>query len=490
MYRLTLYSLFILIGIALIISLFGVLPFTFLQLLASAVFLQFACWLVNIILAKIFRIPVNVESVYITAAILTLILTPPTEPSGYVALAWIAAIAMASKFILAIGRKHLFNPAAIAVLISTYVLGVSASWWIGNRWMFVFALVAGFLIVRKIRRWDMVYAFLATTLFVSYAVAINHGTDLIVLTKALFLNSALVFFATVMFTEPMTAPPTVRLQVVFGILVGLLFTPFTHFGNFYFTPELALVVGNIFAYVVSPKYKLQLTLAQKIPLTEDIADFVFKLEKPISFQPGQYMEWTLAHEKRDMRGNRRYFTIASSPTEGNIRIGVKFYDPSSSYKKALAAMKPGDTIVAAQLMGDFTLSPDIGEKSVFIAGGIGITPFRSILKHLVETHQKRDIVMFYSNRSVADIIYKDVFNAAERELGIRTIYTVTEDNTGWAGETGRINAAMIKKHLPDYQQRRYYISGTHQMVTSMEDLLRSMGIPRKQIKTDFFPGFV
>src|SRR5260370_1410080 len=120
------------------------------------------------------------------------------------------------------------------------------------------------------------------------------------------------------------------------------------------------------------------------------------------------MEFTLAHPHSDSRGNRRYFTLASSPTENLVHLGIRFYDQGSSFKQAMFQMNGKTQFVAAQIAGDFTLPTDPSQKLVFIAGGIGITPFRSMLKYLLDTHQRRDIVMFYANRRVDEIVYKDV----------------------------------------------------------------------------------
>jgi ferredoxin-NADP reductase len=471
-------------------SVYDVMPFSFLQLFYSFLFLQFVCWLVNLVFSLSFRVPVNSESVYITAAILCLIVTPPATMSGYISLFWIAAIAMASKFILNIKRKHIFNPAAVSVVIGFYLLNTGASWWVGNQYLFALSLICGLLIARKARRLTMVFSFLLATLVLTSGFAMYLGLDLGALAKALFLSSPIIFFATVMLTEPSTSPPTKKLQIIYAVVVGLLFSPFTHFGTFYFTPELALIAGNVFAYIVSPKYRLMLKLDKQVVLSKNISDFVFQLDNPIDFRPGQYMEWTLGHKNADGRGNRRYFTIASSPTEKELRIGVRFYDPSSSYKKALSEMKMGDKVVAAQIMGDFTLPQDKSEKSAFIAGGIGITPFRSMIKYLIDKNDKRDIVALYSNKTADEIVYKDIFDQAQQLLGIKTIYTLTGQIENWSGEVGRISPDMIKKHIPDYDGRTFYVSGTHQMVTGMKKLLLSMGIPKKQIKSDFFPGFV
>jgi ferredoxin-NADP reductase len=205
------------------------------------------------------------------------------------------------------------------------------------------------------------------------------------------------------------------------------------------------------------------------------------------------MEWTLGHKRPDSRGNRRYFTLASSPTERNLRVGVKFYQNSSSFKKSMLAMGRDSEIVAAQLAGDFVLPDDPTTKCVFIAGGIGITPFHSMIQYLLDARQRRPIVLFYANKSSNEVVYRDVFDRAERELGIKTIYTVTDPRkftVSWKGNHGYIDKHMIKREVPDYQDRIFYISGPHAMVTVFKDVLEEMGIRNDHIRTDFFPGFV
>ncbi|MDE2026269.1 MAG: FAD-dependent oxidoreductase, partial [Patescibacteria group bacterium] len=200
----------------------------------------------------------------------------------------------------------------------------------------------------------------------------------------------------------------------------------------------------------------------------------------------------LPHDKIDTRGNRRYFTIASSPTEESVHLGVKFNANGSSFKRALARMDGVTPIVASQLAGDFTLPSDQKEKLVFIAGGIGITPFRSMIKYCVDTKQNRSIVLFYANKLFSEIAYADVFEAA-RTIGIRTVYTLTDTQSvpsNWRGRTGRVTKQMIEEEIPDYRERTFYLSGPHAMVTGFEETLHSLGVSQIRIKKDFFPGFV
>jgi ferredoxin-NADP reductase len=496
MYRLLIYVLMGMLTITVVLASVGLIHYSPLSLVLSTIYITFFCWITNVVFAKVFRAPINVESVYITALILMFLITPIqsfSDTNFYILGFWASVWAIASKFIFAIKKKHVFNPAAFGVAIPALFLGYSASWWIGTTYLIVPAIISTFLITKKIRRFDLVGSFILTACLVILIPHITGGASgILKVLQSLFLSAPILFFAGVMLTEPLTTPPTKSLQIFYGILVGVLFSPDIHIGSFYFTPEFALLTGNIFSYIVSPKEKLLLILKERINIAQDTYDFVFTKNEPFRFVPGQYLEWTLAHTTPDNRGNRRYFTIASSPTEETVRMGVKFYPEPSSFKKSLLSLSPGQTIIASQRAGDFTLPKDTKKKLVFISGGIGITPFRSILKYLIDTHQKRDIVHFYSNKALPDIAYKDILDMAERELGIKTVYTLTEKNTippEWHGESGFIDKDMIVRHLPDFKERTFYLSGPHIMVTTFETLLKSMGVKKSQIITDFFPGF-
>lgn len=491
MYRLVLYCLIFFLAVAAILSFFNILPFNLLSLLFSVATLVVVCWITNRIFAKVFKVPTNLESVYITALILALIITPINSFHNIAFLFWVAVLSMASKYILAIGKKHIFNPAALAVFLTSIFLHNSASWWVGTLWMAPMILVGGLLIVRKIQKFNLVLSFFLVSLTVILGNIVFKGGDVLSAVQDVVLDTPVLFFALIMLTEPQTTPPTKRLQIIYGGLVGLLF---------YFTPETALLAGNIFSYLVSPKWKLVLRLKEKIQIAEDTYDFVFNPlaggDKKFSYSPGQYMEWTLGHKNPDSRGNRRYFTLASSSTEENVRIGVKFYPNLSSFKKEFSKMEAGSEIVASQLAGDFTLpNPPVAgsnKKLVFMAGGIGITPFRSMIKYLLDKGECRDVILFYSNKTSPDIAYREIFQEAFQKLGIKTIYVLTDTENipvGWRGKVGFIDEQMIRKEVPDFKERIFYISGPHSMVDAFEKTLKNMGIPGNQIQTDYFPGY-
>ncbi len=488
MYRLVLYYLAVLLVAALAASAVGALSYDPASLAWSFLILALSAWLVNELLAFAFRVDTNIESFLITALILVLILPPVAfaNTAGTLDLAVIGAWAVASKYVFAFGKKHLFNPAAFAVVLSAFLLGVPATWWVGgNLVLLPFVFLGGLMIVHKLRRYDLVLTFFAVALATIALTALSPMRSL----ESTLLHSSIFFLAFAMLTEPLTMPPTRKLRVVYAAIVGFLFAPAIHLGSFFFSPELALVIGNVFSYLASPKGRYTLTLVARKKLAKGIYEFVFRPDRPMPHEAGQYVEWTLGKGiPFDSRGNRRYFTIASAPEEPNIALGVRFYESPSGFKRGLAALKAGDSIAVGSLAGDFMLPKDRARKVAFIAGGIGVTPFASMARHMNATGEKRDAVLLYSSKTAEEVAYQSDFARAAAE-GLRTTYLLTDEVPRLPGARhGFVNAALIKEEVPDYKERTFYVSGPPGMVNAMKHTLRSLGVSRFRIKTDYFPG--
>jgi ferredoxin-NADP reductase len=175
-----------------------------------------------------------------------------------------------------------------------------------------------------------------------------------------------------------------------------------------------------------------------------------------------------------------------------LRIGVKIEQAGSSFKQELANHAARRLpMVAALVAGDFTLPRDPDQKLAFIAGGIGITPFRSMVKYLTDTGEERDVVLLYANRHFEEIVYRNVFMEAERTWRFRPVYVLSDPSTApvtWHGEVGRIDAAMIARQIPDYRERLFYLSGSPALVEAARAALRSLGVKPDRVKTDAFSG--
>ncbi|MDP2648244.1 MAG: FAD-dependent oxidoreductase, partial [Candidatus Yanofskybacteria bacterium] len=283
-----------------------------------------------------------------------------------------------------------------------------------------------------------------------------------------------------------------KLRIYYGIAIAAVFFLFQRYlPQISFGFELSLLAANLGFRAVANNPRLVLRLRERRKVAANTEAFVFESEKQLVFKAGQFLEWTLAHPHPDNRGIRRYFTIASSPTEPEIMLATKFAPQSSSFKKALQALKPEDEVVVSNREGEFTMPSKASQPLVFIAGGIGITPFRSMIKYLLDTNLKDfKISLLYSNKTEQDIAFRDLFDEAQRKLGVKTVYTITENTSDqWLGRTGFIDEAMIKSEVTDWQSSIFYVSGPEPMVKAFEKMLAGMGVRRSNIKRDYFPGY-
>ncbi len=484
MYRLMLYFLIALLGVAIVLSAGGVLPYSPGDILLQAAIFVAVCWVTNTLIAWILKITPNIESSLITGLILAAIAGPLSLPSQWFVLVMMAVVAIASKYIFAWQKSHIFNPAAFGVAFSAVVLGYPASWWIGSAALLPVILIGGILMMQKIRRWHLVASFLGVYLGLLVLDALlMQGHSLpgaVVLFGNLLFSPLLLFFVFVMLVEPLTAPQTTARRVAFGVTVGIvLFALQRLAGTIPYSLELSLLAGNVFARLINPDFRQVFVLRRKEFLSSTIGSFWFEPTRRFVFAPGQFLEYTFAHSRPDARGVRRYFSIASSPTEPQVSLTARFSEPGSTYKQALRQMREGDEIVASKVAGDFVLPSNPAQKLVFIAGGIGITPFRSIVRYLLDTNQSRDIVLLYGAREEKDLVFRETFEEAHKKFGMRNVYAVghvIDDN-------------IIKKEIPDFAERLCYVSGPEPMVQGLTKLLASVGIPRRQIKRDYFPGY-
>lgn len=489
MYRLLIYGLSIVAFAGILFAYTGQLSLSAPAMLASLTILLVTCISTNWVMHRVWGIPSNSGSSSITALILFCILPPSTTTSHLLAIFLAGMLAIASKYIVAFRGKHLFNPAALAaVLVGLFGL-THATWWIGSSSMLIFTATLGLLIIRKLRRIQFFLVFASVSLLVSTLLSLHHGYQLADSLKNMITSSPLIFFGTVMAVEPSTIPPRQFSRLIYAALAGGLSVSQFKLGAVYATPELALVASNIYSFAVSPKYRTVLRLREKRQLSARVFDFSFTPDRPLTFQAGQYMEYTLATPLDD-RGNRRTFTIASSPLERDLHIGVKFYEPSSTFKQTLHALEPGAVIYAGQIAGDFTLPKNPAQKLVFVAGGIGITPFRSMVQYLADTSESRDIVIFYIVSDPTELSYLDVFEQPmARTIKIVKILTAAEAPKDWQGYHGPLTNDIITREAPDIHERLCYLSGPQAMVQHYKAELRAIGIRRRQIKTDYFSGY-
>jgi ferredoxin-NADP reductase len=219
----------------------------------------------------------------------------------------------------------------------------------------------------------------------------------------------------------------------------------------------------------------------------NIETFYFVPEKKLNYTAGQYVEITLDHTNPDDRGIKRWFTLSSSPSEELLSITTKFNkEHSSSFKKALKKLKEGHELSFNGPMGDFVLPKLIQTPLIFVAGGIGITPFNSILKWLAKTDEKRPIKLIYGVHNEDEIIFQDTFSEAEQHATI----IVQEPTDAWGGERGDLNAKLVLGLTEPSDNCLVYVSGPEPMVEDLEKQFQHAGIKKSQLVLDFFPNYI
>lgn len=230
-----------------------------------------------------------------------------------------------------------------------------------------------------------------------------------------------------------------------------------------------------------------LTLAARHREAEGVESFQFQPDRSFTFKAGQYLRYMLKHDEPDERGSSRFFTISSAPSEGFVMLTTRFSAPGSSFKQALRRLEEGVAVEAAGPYGSFVLTDDDRPK-VLIAGGIGVTPFRSMLVELANRRLDLDITLLYAN-STPDIAFRRLFDdLSARQCHLKVVYTVSQPDPGWAGPVGRIDEPFIEEHTC-VAEAFFYVSGPKPMVDGMAKTLAAMGVAAGRLKQDFFPGY-
>lgn len=224
-----------------------------------------------------------------------------------------------------------------------------------------------------------------------------------------------------------------------------------------------------------------LTLKDKDIQLSGVTTFKFAPEKPVIWRAGQYIKYHLPHQNSDERGDSRWFTISSAPFEQDIWLSTRVDAmPLSSFKQHLISLEPGDKIEAGEPEGDFTLE-DTSQDYIFIIGGIGITPIRSILKQLNHDTKSVRAELLWANRSVESVPFKDEFDVlAKTNQGLKISYFYGEQ---------RIDRLAIEEVSAKLNNPIYYVSGPEPMVEAFEDSFKDMGIEEAHTKFDYFPGY-
>lgn len=247
----------------------------------------------------------------------------------------------------------------------------------------------------------------------------------------------------------------------------------------------------------TPK-EFYLPFLKKEKVAKDTHSFYFDRVKrgfaseQFDFLPGQYVRMTLDIKNPDNRGNLRPFTIASSPLEKNhIMITTKII--KSSFKKRLVDLTSQEKVKFFGPMGGFVLKEEEKDSRVFLAGGIGITPFHSMITYAHVKKLSIPITLIVSFSTIEDVVFKEELeDIANKNPHIKVIYTIThpeESKMTWKGETGRISEDLIKKYVPEILTPEYFIVGPPAFVAAIEEVVENMGVPSEKIFIENFTGY-
>jgi len=216
------------------------------------------------------------------------------------------------------------------------------------------------------------------------------------------------------------------------------------------------------------------------PVKGHVVSFSFKPETPLSWQPGQYMHYVLPHPDSDDRGTERWFTNSAAPSEGKVMVSTRIDDAhGSSFKRALVALRPGDEVEADGPEGDFTVE-DESQQYIFVAGGIGITPFRSILTEAHAQGKQLNVDLLYANRD-EDIPFKEQLESYAADNPNLIIEYFMGSN--------KLGAETIKQRAENAGSALIYLSGPEPMVKGLAVELEQLGVDKGTIKLDDFPGY-
>lgn len=226
--------------------------------------------------------------------------------------------------------------------------------------------------------------------------------------------------------------------------------------------------------------------------TADVRSFIFDLDgRSLEYRAGQYIYYELdALAFPDERGNRRHFTISSSPTDKGILMFTTRMR-GSGFKETLRHAPTGYELSCETPLGGFVLQEgDSERRHVFIAGGIGVTPYRSILRYALHTKERLNAVMLYFNRSSIDIVFRSELEDMARQMPtVSVVHVLSEPDLGWTGERGTLDEALLQRWVPNVNESFFWISGPPPMVQAFSEVLLQLGVKEESIRTDRFLGY-
>lgn len=232
--------------------------------------------------------------------------------------------------------------------------------------------------------------------------------------------------------------------------------------------------------------KFETHVKEIIYRTYNVTSFRFSRPSKLDYLPGQFLFITIKGSGKELK---KHFSFSSSPLEQNYIEFTKKLS-NSDFSGILKKLVIDDWARIEAPFGKFTF---IGEnkKIALLAGGIGITPFRSICKYCTDKHLKTKITLIYGNRTEEDIVFREDFEKMQKQnKNLNCVFMINEGNDNWKGLTGFINAEMIKKEIPDYKNTIFFLCGPPGMVKALEGIINQLGILANQIRVEYFTGYI
>jgi ferredoxin-NADP reductase len=207
------------------------------------------------------------------------------------------------------------------------------------------------------------------------------------------------------------------------------------------------------------------------------------------FRPGAYF-WVELPDRGhvDDKGLRRHISIATSPTERGI-VGLATRLRDTAFKRTLAELEVGDEVQVEEPKGSFLLPEDTSRDYVFVAGGIGISVFRSMLRYIADTGAPYRVTLVYSNRDPASTAFRDELRDLEERLeGLRVVLVMTDD-PAWEGETRQLDADVLSELVDGLDGKTFLVAGPPGMAEALEGALSGAGVPEEHLLVDSFSGY-
>lgn len=485
MYRVVLGALVLLLVAAAATGALGLTPYPPLAIGVAAVVSVAATLGATWLAALPFRVRPHVESSLITALLVVCLFFPVLDVRSLGAVAIAGAVAGASKTVIAFRGRHVLNPVAAGAVAVT-LTGVSgATWWIATPTLLPLIVLGGALVLRRSGAWDAALAVLVVTIPGAVLQQLAAGSSAAGAAWTAVASYPFLFFAAFMVSEPLTQAPRRWQRILVGVLIGVVaLVPF-RLGPLAPAPELALLVGNVVAFAFGPRARIRLTVRRR-RVEGGVVLLELAPERPLRRRPGQYVELALPHRAQDGRGARRVFSAASSPLAPDVVIATRLAEPGSTFKRRLAGLAPGDRIAGAALGGDF-LPPADDRPQLWLAGGIGITPFAAFADDLARRGAQADVVLVHAVRRSGDLLLVPAFVAAGVRglvVGPSTIEPLLPP--GWRRIADDLASLDLAAAVPDAASRWTGASGSPGFVRSARRLARRAGVRR--VRTDRFLG--